>query len=201
MFNKEEWIKSYSELNPEEQLEIAGTIRHELYDNEWNLEPNEYSTKESEVTRSFFKKLINANKKISKLRKIENLLNQFDKLSSKQKRAILSKLSELIKECLKQQEQEHKEQLCNEEGHQFGEWEERNWSTYEIVCIDHEIIPNYEIEHTAWKRVCTRCGAVETTEREPIELVNARREQKRKARIKELETELAQLKSKDNESL
>lgn len=65
MLNKEEWIKSYGELNPEDQLEIARTIRHELYDNEWNLEHNEYSTKESEVTRSFFKKLINANKKIS----------------------------------------------------------------------------------------------------------------------------------------
>jgi hypothetical protein len=201
MLNKEEWIKSYGELNPEDQLEIARTIRHELYDNEWNLEPNEYSTKESEVTRSFFKKLINANKKISKLRKIENIFKQFDNLSSNQKRAILSKLSELIKECLKQQEQERKEQQCNEFGHEFGEWEERNWTTYASVCIDHEIIPNYEEKHTEWRRVCTRCGYVEKTRREPIELVNTRREQKRKARIKKLETELAQLKSKDNKSL
>lgn len=83
---------------------------------------------------------------------------------------------------------------CSCEGHIFGKWKHNKWTDYIDTVVDHEHIHNYPIYKENWVRKCSRCGFVEKVECEPQELIDARKEKNKKARIKRLESELRRLK-------
>lgn len=75
----------------------------------------------------------------------------------------------------------HEEALitCQNEGHIFGKWKHKTWTTYSDTVIDHQIVHDFPIEHEDWERVCTRCGFLESMDVEPQELADERREKKK----------------------
>lgn len=84
---------------------------------------------------------------------------------------------------------------CSTEGHIFGKWKHNKWTVYVDTVIDHEHINNYPDEKENWERTCSRCGFIEKVECEPQELIDAKKEKNKKARIKRLESELKRLKN------
>ena len=95
-------------------------------------------------------------------------------------------------ERIEKRELEHKLRLketCAREGH-IGEWIESKYTRKERMGdLGHEqIVP---VEHTVWKRTCTRCGETIETEEKPEEIIK----QEKQAKIEELENEIKKLKS------
>ncbi len=82
---------------------------------------------------------------------------------------------------------------CSTEGHMFGEWKHKEWTSYIDAFIDHDHV-NLPVKKENWKRICSRCGFIEQTECEPQDLINARKAKNKKTRIKRLESELRRLK-------
>jgi len=140
----------------------------------------------------------NIDKLIEKLGSEECLnliIDEFKSLPLNYQLEVLKYFASKINECKQSYLHDQAESICLEEGHQFSKWEKNEWSTFEDICVDHQIIHGYKVEHQNWKRVCSRCGFVEFVEREPKELINERKEKNRQARIKRLERELKHLKS------
>ena len=93
-------------------------------------------------------------------------------------------------------------QTCREEGHLFSKWiEERLTKTMTIGDAGIESlytgIGTRVVKYKEWHRTCERCGFVETVEEEPQELIDARKEKNKKARVRKLENELKKLKGEN----
>lgn len=195
MVNKDKWIYNYNNLNPYSQLEVAEAIVNELKYNEMAFDESEYDKENSRIVREFFNSIMNNAEQAEKLKKFADILERFESLSQNNRRKVLNEVFEIVVKYLGIQEQENKEKVCQQEGHIFGKWIQNKWTEYIDTVIDHQHIHDFPIEHENWQRKCSRCGFVETVEHEPQELIDARKEKNKKARIKRLESELKRLKN------
>lgn len=195
MINKNKWIYSYNNLNPDSQLEVAEVIANELKDNEITFNENEYDKEKSKLMRVFFNSIINNAKHQEELKKFADIFEKFESLSQNNKRKVINETLEIVVRYILMQEQENKKESCEHEKHIFNEWSHNKWTEYIDTVIDHQYVHNLTVEHENWQRICSRCGFIETVEHEPQELIDARKEKNTKLRIKKLESELKKLKS------
>ena len=195
MVNKSKWINNYNSLNQDGQLEVAEAIANELRDNELTFDESEYDKEKSRIIRDFFDTIklnVDQNKE---LKKIADVLEKFENLSQNNKIKVINEVFEVVAKYLGIQEQENKEKVCQQEGHIFDKWKHNKWTTYIDTVIDHQHVHNFPVEHENWERTCSRCGFVDEVDHEPQELIDARKEENKKARIKRLESELKRLKN------
>ena len=196
MVSKSKWLYNYYSLEPDNQLIIAEEIAKELKDNEKFLDAEDkYDNEKSKIVRNFFNSIVKKAKEDENLKEFSNIIDKYESLSDSHKKEVVNEISEIISEHISTQEQELKKQTCWKEGHVFGKWKHNKWTEYNDTYIDHEFIPNYPDKKENWERVCKRCGFIEKVEKEPQELIDARKEKNRKTRIKRLETELKRLKN------
>lgn len=195
MVNKSKWMCHYNGLNPDSQLEVAEAIASELRDNELTFDENEYDKEKSRIIREFFDTIKSNAEENKELKKIANVSEKFENLSQKNKRKVINEVFKIVTKYLGIQEQENKEKICQQEGHMFGKWEHNKWTTSVDTVIDHQHVHDLPVEHENWERTCGRCGFVDTVDQEPQELIAARKEKNKKARIKRLESELKRLKN------
>ncbi len=195
MVNKNKWIYNYNGLNPDSQLEVAEAIANELRDNELAFDESEYDKEKSKIIRNFFNTIRLNVEKNDELKNIENVLEKFENLSQDNKSKVINEVFEIVIKYLGIQGQENREKVCQQEGHIFGKWKRNQWTTYIDTVIDHQHVQNFPVEHENWERTCSRCGFADVVTHEPQELIDARKEKNKKARIKRLEQELKKLKN------
>lgn len=82
---------------------------------------------------------------------------------------------------------------CRNNGHIFGEWQKYSW-TENVMVWDSGPAGYIPVEKVKWERTCTRCK--ETVDKEPQELIDARKERNKQNRIKALKKELKRLEGK-----
>ena len=187
MVNKNKWIINFNNLEPKNQLLVADAIIEELIENERIFSKEEYDKEKSEIVRDFLKSI-----KLNK-NNLSNVLEKYENLSQKNKEKIVNDIFEIILKYLEIQNQEDKEEICQKEGHTFGKWKKITWITKEVYW-DAGPRGYIDVEHNRWERTCDRCGFIEKSDDEPQELIDARNEKKKKAKIKKLERELKKLK-------
>lgn len=194
MINKSKWIFNYNGLDPDDQLLVAEAIANELRDNEATFNENEYDKEKSRIVREFFNSIKNSATKSQEFKKIADIFERYESLSQDNKKKVINEISKIVAKYLGIEEQENKEKICKEEGHIFGNWKRRTWTTKEVYW-DAGPQGYVDVEHEAWERTCSRCGFIEKIDYEPQELIDERKEKNKKARIKKLERELKKLKS------
>ena len=133
-------------------------------------------------------------KKIEELKKLSDIFKKYESLSQNNKKKVIKAVFEIIVKHLGIQEQEDKEKICQREGHTFGKWKKRTWTTKEVYW-DAGPQGYVDVEHEVWERTCSRCGYVEEVEYEPQELIDQRKEKNKKARIQRLKRTLKELES------
>ena len=195
--NKDKWINSFNNLDPDNQLKVAEAIANELKDNESFLD-KEYDKTKSKSIRFYFENIISFLNRNKELESLLSIIKRFDTLTSNSKKKVIKDLANAIKKYLHIEEQANKERICKESGHVFDKWEKVTWTTYEDVMIDHELIHNYKCNNVDYRRTCTRCGFVERRNDEPQELIDERTKRNKQIRIKQLESELQRLKKEND---
>lgn len=132
-----------------------------------------------------------------------NAVIEFKKLPISHQLNVIKSFTRKVKKEKLLLEKQQIEDICKKEGHSFTNWNKdivttmvRNpymGSRDYIVPEGKEWLPK---SFPRWQRKCTRCGFVEMTEEEPLEVKNQREEEERQTRIKQLEDELQQLRRK-----
>lgn len=194
MVNKSKWINNYNGLDPDNQLLVAEAIANELRNNEMAFDEDEYDKEKSRIVREIFNSIRNNAKQAEELKKFADIFERFEKLSQSNRKKVINAVFGIVVAYLDIQEQEDKEKICQQEGHTFGKWERRTWTTKEVYW-DAGPQGYVDVEHEVWERTCSRCGFVEEVDYEPQELIDERKEKNKKARIKRLESELKRLKN------
>lgn len=194
MVNKSKWINNYNGLDPDNQLLVAEAIANELRDNEMAFDEDEYDKEKSRIVREFFNSIRNNVKQSEELKKLADIFKRYEKLSQSNRKKVINEVFGIIVKYLDIQEQEDKEKTCQREGHTFGKWKKRTWTTKEVYW-DAGPQGYVDVDHEVWERTCSRCGFVEKIDYEPQELIDERKEKNKKARIKRLESELKRLKN------
>lgn len=194
MVNKSKWINNYNGLDPDNQLLVAEAIANELRVNEMAFDEDEYDKEKSRLVREFFNSIRNNVKQSEELKKLADIFKRYEKLSQSNRKKVINEVFGIIVKYLDIQEQEDKEKICQREGHTFGKWKKRTWTTKEEYW-DAGPQGYVDVEHEVWERTCSRCGFVEKIDYEPQELIDERKEKNKKARIKRLESELKRLKN------
>ena len=70
---------------------------------------------------------------------------------------------------------DEKKDFCKKNGHSFGDWKEKRWTTLEedgpsgIESL-YTGVGVLEVEHIKWSRKCKNCGRVQTTTKKPKEI-------------------------------
>ena len=195
--NVSKWVYNFKDLDPDNQLKVAEGIMQELKDNETLLDEEDgYDKEKSHVVRVFFAKMIAHEKDVQALRHLNEQIQAYDRLTPANKMAFCDGVLNLIDEYIDKQVQEEKEAICKKEGHTFGHWQQEEWTTYENVSVDYQVLPIFDspVNHKQWVRTCKRCGYQEETVHEPKSVAASRRRRENTERIKALEEELRQLK-------
>ena len=194
MVNKSKWIYNYNSLDSDNQLIVAEAIANELRDNEMTFDEDEYDKEKSRIVREFFDSIRISAKQSGKLKKFADAFEKYENLSQSNRKKVINEVFGVIVKYLGIQEQEDKEKICQQEGHTFGKWKRKTWTTKEVYW-DAGPQGYVDVEHEIWERTCSRCGFVEKVDYEPQELIDERKEKNKKARIKRLESELKRLKN------
>lgn len=126
---------------------------------------------------------------------VSKAIKDFKKLPINYQRRILDTFVQNVEMEKRNNEHDIAVNTCSNKGHIFGKWKHNKWIDYVDTVIDHEHIHNYPVEKENWERTCSRCGFTMKVECEPQELIDARKEKNKKARIKRLESELERLKN------
>ncbi len=199
MVNKNRWIYNYNGLDPDDQLEIAASIISELRDNEASLDDEEYEKEKSKKIRELLNKIL---LRTNYDKELQSIVEKFEKLSQDNKEKVIMELFRIISMYSETQKHEAIVQTCREEGHVFSKWVEKR--LIKTVTVGDSGIESLftgigtrEVKYKEWHRTCERCGFVETVEQEPQELIDARKEKNRKARVRKLENELKKLKGEN----
>ena len=194
MVNKSKWIYNYYDLDPDNQLVVAEAIANELKDNEMTFDEDEYDKEKSRIVREFFNSIRNNARQSEELKKFADIFERYESLSQDNRKKVINEVFKIVVKYLGIQEQEDKEKIYQQEGHTFGKWKKRTWTTKEVYW-DAGPQGYVDVEHEVWERTCSRCGFVEKVDYEPQELIDERKEKNKKARIKRLESELKRLKN------
>ena len=133
--------------------------------------------KKSILIREFFSSIMGNVKKIEELKKLSDIFKKYESLSQNNKKKVIKAVFEIIVKHLGIQEQEDKEKICQREGHTFGKWKKRTWTTKEVYW-DAGPQGYVDVEHEVWERTCSRYGFVEKFDYEPQELIDERKEKK-----------------------
>ena len=120
---------------------------------------------------------------------ISKWITNYESLSPKNKEKVFNEVVDNILKVACEQEEEEKRKICNSEGHVFGKWKIRTWTTKELYW-DAGPQGYFNVKHKDWKRKCERCGYIEKAEEEPQELIDERKEKNKKMRIQKLEKTL-----------
>ena len=171
------WTRNYEKLDPNNQLLVAETIANELKLNEKYLEENEYDHKKSKIVRELFSSILKDLKKPEEFNKFDSVFKKFDDLSLSNKRKLINVIYDIVCTYVRLQEQENKETICKNSGHLFGNWVYNKWTNYIDAEVDNHHVHNLPIERQEWTRICSRCGHIETVQKEPQELVQKRNEE------------------------
>ena len=208
MKNISTWLHNYQNLSFEQQYEVAKAIVVRLSNYQ-----HQFTQKDDDMTKvmDFFKRIINSMEQKQTLSKKGLLLKKFEELSPAYKDKALKSIIEIIESAIREQEQENKEETCEREGHLFGEWEQREYqksnrsNPERHSYYDHNgylrtyiTCENEDYTVTEWARTCKRCGYTERTSAEPEEHRAKIKAIYKKARIKALNDELAELTKEDN---
>ena len=127
-------------------------------------------------------------------KKYEKSLLVFSTLSEKRRLKVIKELIEYLEDENKNQIQENKELECKNNGHIFSNWSYHEWTTYGEAWIDHQLIPDFPLNHSEWRRHCTRCGFYEEATSEPKDVREERLQKEKEEEIKKLELRLKNLK-------
>lgn len=192
MKNAANWARKFSDFSENYQLEIAELIIDELAFNE-QIGEESYDSEKSANVRKTFEQLRGYLERQLEDEELTSLFGRISSLSDENKEGLSKAIHALLTKYFDKQEQEDKEAVCEEEGHDFGPWEHKKWTSYERVCIDHQLVDNYPIPHEEWKRTCLRCGFVETVKREPDEVREERLKKEKAAEVKALRKRLREL--------
>ena len=201
MKNKNQWMSKFQSLDSKSQLEIASSIVDELYLNEEAIYDDEYDKEKSKIVRDLFNKYIEQAKGKEQLLKLQELLNSFNNLSEIDKQEFIIRMYNATSHYLKEVEQREKNkkiqdkrrakrEFCKINGHNFGDWKEKNWITYEEYNNSEYIFGPasiIEVKHTKWYRSCKHCGSVQTKHTKPIEVETNEIQERIKVLRKELE--------------
>ena len=205
-----QWIYNFNSLDPDNQLEIAKALVEELKDNERYLDAEDkYNNEISQTLRLFFNKMIkNVNTK-EELETLQTTLSYFQSLSPERQSKVIESIVSSTKHYHEMQELEKKKDVCQQEGHLFGEWERVEYNKSRRVDSKNQsyydnngYLHNYKTDtyedynESYWLKTCKRCGYSEKSIEEPEEITQKREEEKKQARIKRLEKELSRLKGK-----
>ena len=194
MRNPKAWADKFVSFSEAYQLEIAETIIDELAFNE-RISVGPYDNEKSANIRRTFERLKTYLEHEVEATEVEELFAQIDSLSDENKDRLSTAILALLVEYFDLQSQQDKEAVCTRDGHDFSEWQYHEWTSYERVCIDHQIVDNYPIEHEEWTRKCQRCGFVQKVTTEPEEVREARLKSEKAAEIKALRKRLKELQS------
>lgn len=190
MKNLKSWLHNYENLNPEQQLEVAKAIVERLEQQQMYFPKNDQGRKAVII---FLKKLLNSASRKDKIAENNSLLNRFLELSQENQEKAIEEIFEVMNLAIMAQENEKNKEICEHDGHLFGEWQDGSWTTIEKGIIDHEVVESAETKYYWW-RTCSRCGFTEKVNIEPQELSDKREEEERKEQIKKLELEIKALK-------
>ena len=157
MVNKETWSNNFKKLDAESQLEVAETISNELKINELLHLSDSYDEKKSETIKEFFNVLVESTNNRKELKDVKSIIKKYNNFSPDLKEYFISSLTDIMQECVAIQKEEQNKEICNEEGHIYGEWERRD--NYLTRISETSPDDNKNIFH-----VCERCGIVETKE-------------------------------------
>lgn len=119
-------------------------------------------------------------------------IERFQSLSDKNKIKVIEEVNTIIKKYHKIEVQENNERICDEQGHTFGEWIKKEWTTKEVYW-DAGPQGYIDVKHKRWDRVCNRCGFIDSVKTEPESVKFAREKEEKKAKIKKLRRELRDL--------
>lgn len=170
---KDGWVEQFMEMDSKKQLDIALSIKNELDFNE-SVFDDEYDKEKSKIVASFFEQLRFHLASQNRLKDYGKLLIQFDALSKENKGKAFEEIYNLVENYGVKQRKEEQKSVCQSEGHVFGSWEHVKWTTFEKAFIDHQIIPNYPVDHDIWRRTCQRCGFVEEVDKKSDVVVKKR---------------------------
>lgn len=124
-------------------------------------------------------------------------LERFKSLFLDSKREVVNSLVSLVISAINGAIKDEKTLNCEKEGHVFDQdgWKKVEWTTYEVVYIDRQIIPNYPVNHVIWRRKCPNCGFIEESLGEAEEVKVKREKEEKIEKIKKLKKELKELES------
>ncbi len=175
------YIEYFDSLSPENKVYLCEVMMRHFRFGKFD---ESQKGRISEIEK-FFKELNDEEKENKQLK---GLLPNFNKLSKKNKLKVIKSLLSELDYYTSIQKQEDKEAICEREGHVYGEWEYRTWTTEELVW-DNGPMGYIPVEHEEWYRNCSRCGYHEHTDNKPEEI----RAEEKKQRILELKKEIAKL--------
>ncbi len=199
MKKAKKWAEEFFCLDEKEQLEIAKFIIEELEVNESISKDTESFTYDCELSaniRSSLEKLKEYLEVSISTQKINELFERISSLSDDNLRKLSKDMAGLLKSSIKKQKKAEKKETCARVGHDFTLWEHNEWTTFEDVVIDHQHVDGYPIPHENWTKKCRRCGFVETTEKEPKEVKEARIQMELEQERKTLQKRLNEINQK-----
>lgn len=192
---KEYWENIVVNMDPDNQLELARVLIKELHLNEDSLNENEYDMSLSIKLRSTLEEYAKQETNKIEGEKLLNILDRFIGLTLGNQKKIIDSVVPCFLSVMEEVIKNDKILHCSKEGHAYGDnsWKRNEWTTRETTYIDHQKVPDYPIEHVNWTRQCPNCGFIEETDIEPLEAQKQREGTEKQARIKELKSELRDL--------
>ncbi len=187
------WIHDFDNLNSDHKLEVAEAIIEYLKTNNLVFDMDQYYRERTGLVCDFLGDLLYCYKGDGNLKKLGEMLYKFDNLSEKNQKELVDEIIYAFQKRIIIQKDDDNKDYCLVHGHNFGEWKYSEWTEYIDTVIDHELVHDFPIKHSDWKRKCSKCGFVEMVHQEPDELYKARMIKEKKAKIKKLTKELKKL--------
>lgn len=184
----------FANLKEEEKIQIAEILVDEIQKNIpiSREEKNIYSDKCIQT----IKDIISLNNHQKEEEKNIDLIKRFSHLSYKNKIEVLNSMAKAITKIEKKEEEKAHKKQCKEEGHVFSKWERKRYtktvlnpyyhSRDYVYCGPGEEQKYIPKEYDVWERACKRCGFVEQVEKEPKEVTEEKKPNRKKEKLRNL---------------
>ena len=188
-----QWIDNFNSLESTQKLEVVDAIRDGLEEIMRSIN-EECDKSKQDILKQFFYEFIKFYSEKEKLCSIKESFKIFQTLSVERQKRVVESTIDAIESCRREQKEEDKKNMCQEQGHIMTDWHYRTWiEKTKPGWIDHQWCEGFDYQREEWSRYCKRCGKVERTGKEPDELRIPREREKIKKKIKNLQDELATL--------
>ena len=193
MVNKSTWLRRFNDLLPKSQLEVASFIVKVIVLNEnEDYSKEKYDKEKSLKVRELFKILETELDNKDKLEAFSSIVERFNQLSYSDQVKVIDSVYKNFVKSVEKVELSHVKSACQMEGHKYGKWKKRTWTTKELYW-DAGPQGYVDVEHEVWVRTCSRCGKEQIVKNKPKELVKEEKEAAKEAEIKQLRKRLKEL--------